>query len=297
MKKRIKVFETGKYPQGDYPTERVKKIFGSVKDKIKTQLAHTSKARGREIILGEFDNFEVRADGKVFADVEFNPKGTNYYEDGALEGISVEIPNDTLTKIACLPLGVKPQIEGAEFEEYKDSFIFEFEVLEGEKVEFSNVLDWIKENKPTTEQISQISGSLKGQITDKEAIGKLAREFEMIELSPEEQVEKIRKELQAEFDGKEKIRVSEQKAKEFMEKNKLKITPAMKEILNETTMQEFFKVENFEFAEKKISAGELIEKAFEKIPNFIKLGETIIEEFEENKTDAVEAAKRQFGIA
>jgi len=39
MKKRIKVFEPGKYPQGDYPTERVKKIFGSVKDKIKTRLS------------------------------------------------------------------------------------------------------------------------------------------------------------------------------------------------------------------------------------------------------------------
>ncbi len=297
MKKRIKVFEPGKYPQGEYSFQRVKKIFGNIKDKIKTQLAHTSKARGREIILGEFDNFEVKEDGVVYADIDFNSKGTNYYEDGALEGISVEIPNDKLTKIACLPLGVKPQIEGAEFE-IKETFQFEFEVLEGgTTVDFNAIIAFIVANKLTVEQISQIFASLKLQITDKEAIGKLAREFEKVELSDEEKEKNIRDKVTAEFEAKERVNASGTKAKEFMEKNKLKITPGMKEILNETTIQEFFKIENFEFGEKKITAGELLEQAFEKMPNLIKLGELDVEFGEiDTNNKALEAAKAQWGI-
>lgn len=297
MKKRIKVFEPGKYPQGEYSFERVKKIFGNIKDKVKTQLAHTSKAKGRQIMLGEFDNFEVKNDGKVYADIEFNTKGTNYYEDGALEGISVEIPNDKLTKIACLPLGVKPQIEGAEFE-IKETFIFEFEeIVEEVKMDFSAIIAFIVANKLTIEQISQIFASLKLQITDKEAIGKLAREFEREELTPAQLEEKIRKEMKAEFEAKEKDKNSESKAKEFMEKNKLKITPGMKEVLNETTIQEFYKVDNCEFEEKKITAGELLEKAFEKMPDLIKLGELDIEFGEiDTNNKALEAAIAQWGI-
>ncbi|MBN1469533.1 MAG: hypothetical protein JXM74_04665 [Fusobacteriaceae bacterium] len=299
MKKRIKVFEPGKYPQGEYDFSRVQKIFGNIKDKVKTQLAHTSKAKGRKIILGEFDNFEVQEDGKVYADIEFNPKGTGYYEDGALEGISVEIPNDKLTKIACLPLGVKPQIEGAEFE-IKETFIFEFEEIideEAQTMDFASILAWIIANKLTVEQISQLFGSLKQQITDKEAINKLAREFEKEELTTEQLEEKIRNEMKAEFEAKEKNKTSEAKAKEFMEKNKLKITPGMKEVLNETTIQEFYKVDNCEFEKSKISAGELLEKAFEKMPELIKLGE-LENEFgkEENNNSLVEAAKAQWGI-
>lgn len=30
MKKRVKVFETGKYPQGEYDFQRVRKIFGDI---------------------------------------------------------------------------------------------------------------------------------------------------------------------------------------------------------------------------------------------------------------------------
>lgn len=296
MKKRIKVFEPGKYPQGEYSFERVKKIFGNIKDKVKTQLAHTSKAKGRQIILGEFDNFEVKEDGVVYADIDFNPKGTNYYEDGALEGISVEIPNDKLTKIACLPLGVKPQIEGAEFE-IKETFIFEFEEVSQEvPMDFSAIIAFIVANKLTVDQISQIFASLKLQITDKEAIGKLAREFEKEELTSDQLEKKIRNEMKAEFEAKEKDKNSEVKAKEFMEKNKLKITPGMKEVLNETTIQEFYKVNNFEFEKNKISAGELLEKAFEKMPDLIKLGELEPEFADINKNNALEAAKAQWGI-
>lgn len=299
MKKRIKVFETGNFPfqGGNYDFQRVKNIFGDVKDKIVSQFVHTSKAKGKEIILGEFDNFEVKEDGQVYADLEFNEKGEKYYEDGILEGISVEIPNDKLTKIACLPLGVKPAINGAEFQEETGSFIREFEVVEGGvTVDFAAILAFIVANKLTVEQISQIFASLKLQITDKEAIGKLAREFEKIELSEKEKEDNIRASIKAEFDEKEKKANAKTRANEFMEKNKLKINPGMKAVL-EPVLAEFFEQENYEFESKKVSAGDLLERAFEKMPNFIKPGETEIDEFSKGvKVSNVEAAKAQWGV-
>ena len=162
MKKRVKVFETGKYPQGEYDFPRVKKIFEDIKDKIKAQLAHTSKAKGKEIILGEFDNFQVTDEGKVYADLEFNTKGLNYYEDGALEGISVEVPNNT--------------------------------------TEFTSVIEWINTNRPSKEQVSQIFKSLKDHFTSEEDLNSLVSEFEKIKLNPDEEKVRIRAEIKAEFE-------------------------------------------------------------------------------------------------
>lgn len=298
MKKRVKVFETGKYPQGEYDFQRVKKIFGDIKDKIKAQLAHTSKAKGKEIILGEFDNFKVTEEGKVYADLEFNTKGLNYYEDGALEGLSVEVPNDTLTKIACLPLGVKPQIEGAEFEQGEGYFVFGLEVLPNNTTEFSSVIEWINTNRPSKEQVSQIFKSLKDHFTSEEDLNSLVSEFEKIKIKPEEEKMRIRAEIKAEFEERDRERTSVKRAKEFMEKNKLKISPAMKEVLNENLMKEFFKRENYEFEDKKVSAGEIIERIFDKIPDFIKLGEVVTEEFEETRNNnPVDTAKAQWGLS
>src|SRR3712207_2770776 len=128
MKKRLKVFESGNYPQGNFEADRVKAVFEKVVDKIPGIFAHSShwaKKEEEPVSVGEFSNFELlNKNGKlvVFGDVEFNEKGAGYYNDKILEGVSVEIDpkTNTLHKIAVLPKGVKPQVAGAEFELKED---------------------------------------------------------------------------------------------------------------------------------------------------------------------------------
>lgn len=97
MKKRLKVFESGNYPQGNFEADRVKAVFEKVVDKIPGIFAHSShwaKKEEEPVSVGEFSNFELlNKNGKlvVFGDVEFNEKGAGYYNDKILEGVSVEI--------------------------------------------------------------------------------------------------------------------------------------------------------------------------------------------------------------
>lgn len=86
-----------------------------------------SKSNKKPIELGNFDNFQTVGDGeklKVFAYISLNKNGEDYYNDGIFEGISLEIPEDNLTKIALLPIGVNPVVAGAEFqsESYTDIY-------------------------------------------------------------------------------------------------------------------------------------------------------------------------------
>ncbi|WP_432204435.1 hypothetical protein ACQ9ZF_05095 [Cetobacterium somerae] len=131
MKKRIKVFEAGNYPQGNYDLERVKKVFSGVDNPIGGIFSHTSKwAKEKKVpvSVGEFSNFEIKG-SEVFADVEFNDKGANYYNDGILKGVSVEMDRttDKLLKIAVLPVGINPGVSTAEFQEEEAGIVIEFE--------------------------------------------------------------------------------------------------------------------------------------------------------------------------
>ena len=93
-KKRVKVFSSGNYPQGDYPPERVKKIFGNA-TKSNAIFIHTSKWKGNSPPkVGEFSGFELVNNGNkvdVFANIELNEKGKVYHSDNIFKGISVEI--------------------------------------------------------------------------------------------------------------------------------------------------------------------------------------------------------------
>lgn len=130
MKKRLKIFQTGHYPQGEFSLERVKKIFSGITNPVQGIFSHSSKwiTDGKNpVVIGEFSNFSIEGD-KVFADIEFNNKGNNYYTDGILKGVSAEIDftKDKLTKIAVLPMGINPAITGAEFQEI-EGITLEFE--------------------------------------------------------------------------------------------------------------------------------------------------------------------------
>ena len=258
MKKRIKVFESGKYPQSEdeYTKERVKKIFGTEKE-VNAIFQHSSKwkADGKEpVFVGKFNNFEVKEDGEkavVYADINFNDKGERYYNDDILKGVSVEIPSDVLTNIAVLPVGVNPQIKGAEFQEH----IIEFEEIEDKK---GNEMTREEVLKSLTKEEILAYGKVEG-LEIKEVIPKTPKTEE-----------EIRAEIKAEYEAKEK---AVKEAKEFMEANKLKITPAMKANgLNEEMLTKVFEAqETVEFSNENVTIGALLTKIFEKMPRILDL--------------------------
>ncbi len=289
MKKRVKVFESGTYTQGEYPADRVKKIFEKARGGIKAIYAHTSKwlQNGKKPIeLGEFHNFQTVNEGdklKVYADISLNKKGEDYYNDGIFQGISVELPKDSLSKIALLPIGVNPAVAGAEFQS-DDVFYFEFEEMEmEEEMTLEKILEGMKEFS-AKEKIKVIN-SILSDISDKDK-----KEFQnqmewdkLISLKPEEgkksefegmNPEEIAKAVEKRMSAKNKAIT---KAKEFMDANKLKITPGMKEAgLTEEFMQSVFATApNTEFEEKSFDISDILAKAFEKMPEVIKPGKEI----------------------
>jgi len=132
---RKQIFKVGEYPQGSFPTEKVKQIFENTKEKVSGIFSHTSKLLQKNrnpVELGSLSNFEFNeADGTIAADVEFNEKGAMYYEDGSLSGMSIELRDGAIDKVAFLPLGVTPQIPEAEFsDEGNYSLAVEFQAID-----------------------------------------------------------------------------------------------------------------------------------------------------------------------
>lgn len=144
---KLKIFESGDYPQGNISKTDVKTIFSKSYDNVNAIFAHSSKWKGgnkNPIRLGKFDNFELvesNNEVEVFANLELNEKGSQYRDDGIIKGISVEIDRNKLElgDIAILPIGVDPAVDGAniscEFEKvneniYRFTTNLEFETLE-----------------------------------------------------------------------------------------------------------------------------------------------------------------------
>ena len=253
---KVKVFESGKYPQGEFNAEKVKNIFSKVVEPIKAIFSHTSKYKKGEapIEIGSFKDFTIEEKGEkaiVYGDVDFNEKGNNYYKDNILKGVSVEIDKDTdtLTKVAILPIGINPAIQGAEFQE----MIVEFEeVIEDSK------------DEPTPEEPKEI--------TIDEVIEKFGNEYnitkkeEVVVKTEEEIREEIREEVKKEFEAK----YNAKKLKDnFLEKNKSKLTPTIKEFMTDELLETIFEdSRTLEFGENEnYKVHEVIEKLFDKLPN------------------------------
>ena len=244
MKKRIKIFETGMYPQGIFNKEKVKNIFGDVKEDITGIFSHTSQwTEDKEAVeLGNFSNIEIVDKGyksEVYADVNFNEKGKGYYEDGILKGVSVEIPGDKLTRVAILPVGIQPAIAGAEFS--KQPILFEFSeiavepIKEDKKGEEDNMnKDEVLKNL-TKEEIQAQAGRLNITIGDKPKV-KTAEEIEA------EVTARIRKE------SENKVKVAE-----FMKENDKKILPAYKPFFEKIATEALNSEVNWEFNKKETS--------------------------------------------
>lgn len=244
---KVKVFESGNYPQGEFNAEKVKNIFSKVVEPIKAIFSHTSKYKQGEapIEIGSFKDFTIEEKGEkviVYGDVDFNEKGNNYYKDNILKGVSVEIDKDTdtLTKVAILPIGITPAVQGAEFQE----MIVEFEVLKEDSKE--------EPKEITIDEVIKKFGN-EYNITKKE---------EVVVKTEEEIREEVKKEFEAKYNAK-KLKDN------FLEKNKSKLTPTIKEFMTDKLLETIFEdSRTLEFGENEnYKVHEVIEKLFDKLPN------------------------------
>lgn len=278
-KKRVKVFESGNYPQGEFSETRTRKAFETAGE-IPAIYIHTSKweDKGKSPVeLGKFNNFSFQKQGdqlSVFADVELNTKGETYHADGIFNGISVEIDqtNDSLSKIALLPLGVEPAVATAEFQAEEKKVVYtgkyqEFEE-EGGTTKVAVTKDDIK--KALTEfslgDRAEIINALVATVSDEERKGmRKLMEWEKVEAiqnTPEKELteEEMRKQIkeEMEFEAKEKA---------LIELSKKKVIPVLQPVVEfaiKKAGEERTKV--IEFSEtEKISQFEKFEAEFEKM--------------------------------
>ena len=235
---KIKVFESGKYPQGEYDKERVKSIFSKAKE-TEAIFLHTSLWAKDEkpLNLGKFNNYEFKESGndvEVYADLDLNETGKKFYQGNVLNGVSVELPNDELTKIAILPNKVNPAVDGAEFQESPIFMEFQ-EIKEDKKGEEDNMnKDEVLKNL-TKEEIQAQADRLNITIGDKPKV-KTAEEIEA------EVTARIRKE------SENKVKVAE-----FMKENDKKILPAYKPFFEKIATEALNSEVNWEFNKKETS--------------------------------------------
>ena len=312
------VFKTGKWNNKPFDLERVKKIFGSVNEKVKGIYAHTShwnKLEKDPLELAEFSNFEIDSEGKVYADLEFNEKGLIYKQDNAIKGISVELDleNDILKRIALLPIGVKAAVMGAEFEELEEDLI-NFELIEKEfeggqgmtyeelkaAVEAATLEDRLKLIKDIglsiPEEQKKAFSAIRWEFEEKTAeVVKEFAEFAGVEIELKEKpVEKTPEEIRAEAKAEAKAEFELEKLAEkrktdkelFLANNKTKISPALAPIVEyayEKALEEQETIVEFSETEK-IPMKSKIENVVSNLTGVITKEITENSEFE-NETD------------
>ena len=264
MKKRIKVFAAGSYPQGEFSESKVNEIFSGI-TKADGIYAHSSKwaEKGEQpLTIGEFSNFKVE-NGIATADVEFNDKGQQYYNDGVIRGVSVEIRDNKLSKIALLPIGVKPAVAGAEFEE-EDYALLEFEEG-GTQLDLNEILVQVKtmDLGARTAIVNAIFGSLTND--EKEGIRQVYwADFEKKETTKPKTEEEIRAEVSKEFEDKAKGNTLKELAKK-------KFIPCMQPIIEFAIDKSLKETGVVEFEENGVKTNityfENLSKTIEKLPD------------------------------
>jgi hypothetical protein len=281
IKKNVKIFETGNFPQGEFNAERVAEIFANTAEGVTAQFAHTSKvkkANKNPLDLGEFSGFRLD-DGTIYADVEFNEKGEQYYEDGIINACSVEIANNEITRVAILPINEAPQINGAEFDtngtmvfggemEFAEEFamapadisnaIIGLDMATIEEAEFSAIQDAVWEKSDEKYAVNRL-------VTAGYTVEKKPSEF--ANMSPEEMQKEIEAKLTREFNAKTTG------AEKF---NKLKkdgkITPAMEQAgmtLEFMQMLEAQEGQTVEFSKGQYEFASVMKKVIDAIPGMV----------------------------
>lgn len=276
IKKGVKLFEAGNYSQGNFPIDKVKEVFEGA-EKITAQFAHTSKinrAGKKALELGEFSNFEIDEKGIVTADVDFNEKGETMYEDGTINGCSIEISEGLISKVAILPVGVEPAVSGAEFDE-SGNFVFGGEMEfaeEPKKPSLSEIAETLNNFDMSTDEngeFQSIQEAVWKLSDEKYAIDNLEKSGYSITKNEEFQaktVEEIRKEIEVEFKAKEEGKSEFQKLK-----SEGKITKAMEDAgLNSEFMSMLYSKESengiIEFGETKFEFAKVMLDILKTIP-------------------------------
>ena len=308
-KKRVKVFESGNYPQGEFSEERTKRVFENAGE-VPGIYIHSSKWENKgknPLELGKFKNFSFEKTGEnlaVYADVELNDKGQLYHDDGVFNGISVEIDatKDSLGSIALLPLGVEPAVATAEFQAEEKKVVYtgkykEFEVKGGEKVKVTK-----EEIKKALTEFSlgdraEIINALVATVSDEERKGmrKLMEweKIQAIQSVPEKEMteEELRKQIKEEMEF-------EAKEKELIELSKRKVIPVLQPVVEfaiKKAGEERTKVIEFSDTEKLSYFGKF-KAEFEKMEDAANF-ESGVErmEFTNNSTTSTEDYKTRIG--
>ena len=303
-KKRVKVFESGNYPQGEFSEERTKRVFENAGE-VPGIYIHSSKWENKgknPLELGKFKNFSFEKTGEnlaVYADVELNDKGQLYHDDGVFNGISVEIDatKDSLGSIALLPLGVEPAVATAEFqaEEKKVVYTGKYQEFEegGKKVKVTK-----EEIKKALTEFSlgdraEIINALVATVSDEERKGmRKLMEWEKIQViqnTPEKELteEELRKQIKEEIEF-------EAKEKELIELSKKKVVPVLQPVVEfaikkageeRTKVIEFSETEKISYFDKFKAEFEKMEDAanFESEVEKMEFGAENGEEGKENK--------------
>ena len=275
MIKRLKIFESGIYkPQGTFSKERVKKIFGNVSEEVKSIFSHSSKWTNDDeaVELGYATNIGVIDKGnksEVYADFHLNDKGETYYKDGILKGVSVEIPEDKLTKIAILPIGINPAVSGAEFSE--QTMYFEYQEIEEEPQNKEKGKDKKMDRKDVLDSLTKTEVEEQAERLNITIAPKLEPKTE----------EQIAAEITAKLNKENEIKA---KTKEFMDKNQKKITPAYKPFFEKLIPEVLNSEINWEFEKKETGLMEGLEKFMETMSE-AKIFENYYENIEFQKKD------------
>ena len=317
MRKKVKVFEAGNYGfKGEFPVEKVRDIFSKVEGSVMAQYQHSSKLKeaGKSPLeLGEFQNFEISDDGVVTAELEFNEKGTMYYEDGAINGVSIELSEAGIDKIAILPVGVKPHVEGAEFsDEGMLTIEGELEVQEFLRgVPMYAIIEELAGLDPV-ENITEFN-MLQDLVMDKTDTGYLAERLknkgykvspDRVELTyddkknPEFSKEDFEAEVRAKMERE--FKAKEEAVKEFseMEANGY-VTPAMKQAGMNVEFLTNLRLKQMEATEGAIEFGagdteyDTMSKILKAIPSFKTESELKAKEFSDDGREARLAKVRE----
>ena len=258
VRKKIKIFKSGKYRQGEYDKERVKNIFSKAKETDAIFLHSSLWAKNEKPLnLGKFSNYEFKdADGEieVFADLELNETGKKFYSGKVLNGVSVELPNDELTKIAILPNKVNPAVEGAEFQEAP--IFMEFQEIEEKKSEKKG-----KGEDKTMDKTEVLNSLTKEEIQGQAQRLNIEVKEKLKAKTPEEIEADIKAKLKKEYADKEKV-------SEFMKENEKKILPAFKPFFEKMAEESLKSEVNWEFNKKDTTLFEGLQEFMKQINEF-----------------------------
>ena len=216
MTKTVKVFGVGKWNKKLFSSKKIKDMLKNTGEKLDGIFAHSSKWKkeNKETLkLGDFSNLKLSGNDLV-ADVEFNEKGGNYFDDGSIKGISVEMDKEMtkFTKVALLPIGVKQAVDDAvvEFEEFEDiDYLIEFE-------EINNNIKEGGEEMSLKEEISKLDKADKLKLA-KEIVEGEGMEFQAITPEPAKTVEEIKADLRLEFEAEAEAKKVSKEAEDLIE--------------------------------------------------------------------------------